>query len=313
MLTALVEDLLRLPEVTVHTSWDSRLPPELPSAVKVSHVSTAEEEWSTFQQLVEECDATYIIAPEFSNILFTRCQHVRDKQKSLLNVTPEAVKLCTDKYQLWEVLVSIGIPTVDTELISDVAAYSPECYPFVVKPADGAGALSTFCVNSKTVWPAVRRHLLDDKEFTTYIAQPLIEGQPCSAIVYVGKTIEVFPVGVQKITIEDVIGYEGGAIPPLDAARQARFDPIVEQIVDVIPELVGLWGVDFIVPDSDPENPLVVEINPRLTTSYVGYRRQTDDNIAERLLFQYRRHPPLRWSKASVTFAPSGEVNVTNE
>ncbi len=281
--------------------------------MKVCPVLSADQEWATFQQLVAECDVVYIIAPEFKNILATRCQYVRDNGKRLLNASPEAVRLCSDKYQLWELLHSSGIPTIETELIADVSTHSPTWFPLIVKPVDGAGALSTFHVESEEKWPAVRRQLLNDDEFATYISQPFIEGESCSALVYVGETVEAFPVGDQQISISDVICYQGGTIPGVDPSRQAKFAPLVEQISNAIPELVGLWGVDFIVPDSEPTKPLVMEINPRLTTSYVGYRRVTDNNIAERLVFQDRRYAPMQWNNQAVRFTPSGEFTLIGD
>jgi predicted ATP-grasp superfamily ATP-dependent carboligase len=48
-----------------------------------------------------------------------------------------------------------------------------------------------------------------------------------------------------------------------------------------VPGLWGYCGVDFI---ETPEGPVVVEINPRLTMSYVGLRDATGINPAELVL-----------------------------
>ena len=50
----------------------------------------------------------------------------------------------------------------------------------------------------------------------------------------------------------------------------------------------------------DAGPPVVVEINPRLTSSYLGYRQLTDDNIPARLLDT--NAPALRWKSEPVTF-----------
>jgi predicted ATP-grasp superfamily ATP-dependent carboligase len=50
----------------------------------------------------------------------------------------------------------------------------------------------------------------------------------------------------------------------------------------VIPGLAGYVGIDLLLPDGG--DPLIVEINPRLTTSYVGYRRIYSTPIPQRWL-----------------------------
>jgi hypothetical protein len=51
---------------------------------------------------------------------------------------------------------------------------------------------------------------------------------------------------------------------------------------------------------------LIVELNPRLTTSYIGYRQLCEDNLMERLLFPDRCGQPLCWRTGSVAFDANG-------
>ncbi len=64
-----------------------------------------------------------------------------------------------------------------------------------------------------------------------------------------------------------------------------RVDIVLEQvlchIVEAIPGLWGYIGVDMIVTDTGP---LVLEINPRLTTAYAGLRESLQHNPVECLL-----------------------------
>jgi len=54
----------------------------------------------------------------------------------------------------------------------------------------------------------------------------------------------------------------------------------------------------------------VIEINPRLTTSYVGLRRLAEFNIAEMMLRLVRaeRLPAIHWRPGPVAFTPDGIV-----
>jgi len=54
-----------------------------------------------------------------------------------------------------------------------------------------------------------------------------------------------------------------------------------EKAVETLEGLKGYVGVDMILTD---EEPVVIEINPRLTTSYVGLRRVTNFNPAETII-----------------------------
>ena len=48
-----------------------------------------------------------------------------------------------------------------------------------------------------------------------------------------------------------------------------------------IPGLWGYVGVDLVIGDNGP---VVLEVNPRLTTSYIGLSRSIGHNVAELLL-----------------------------
>ena len=54
-----------------------------------------------------------------------------------------------------------------------------------------------------------------------------------------------------------------------------------EQVCRAIPGLWGYVGVDLVMTD---RGPVVLEVNPRLTTSYAGIRRSTGWNVAELLI-----------------------------
>ncbi|HLQ45401.1 MAG TPA: hypothetical protein VK137_11770, partial [Planctomycetaceae bacterium] len=63
MLTALVEDLARLPCARVVTTWDARLG-ECPMRCDVRIVNSSAEEETVFRTLVRESAFVWIIAPE---------------------------------------------------------------------------------------------------------------------------------------------------------------------------------------------------------------------------------------------------------
>jgi predicted ATP-grasp superfamily ATP-dependent carboligase len=52
-------------------------------------------------------------------------------------------------------------------------------------------------------------------------------------------------------------------------------------VVETSPNTIGYFGIDMILAD-DPDNDVVIEINPRLTTSYCYLREWSQENLAEK-------------------------------
>jgi hypothetical protein len=73
-----------------------------------------------------------------------------------------------------------------------------------------------------------------------------------------------------------------------------------------VPGIRGYVGIDLVVPDQAPHRPVVVEINPRLTTSYLGYRALAENNLAEWMLLPGRFERCVRWRKDFVEFDADG-------
>ncbi|MBX3438046.1 MAG: ATP-grasp domain-containing protein, partial [Planctomycetaceae bacterium] len=69
--------------------------------------------------------------------------------------------------------------------------------------------------------------------------------------------------------------------------------------------LDGYIGFDIVVPVDDSAHPLIVEINPRLTTSYLGYRKLAAENLAARMLTP-SSDSLWQWLAGDVDFASDG-------
>lgn len=74
---------------------------------------------------------------------------------------------------------------------------------------------------------------------------------------------------------------------------------------------VGYLGIDLVLGD-DPggHDDTVIEINPRLTTSYVGLRALARENLAAAMLaVAHGERPALSWRLAGVQFTADGRLN----
>jgi tyramine---L-glutamate ligase len=118
------------------------------------------------------------------------------------------------------------------------------------------------------------------------------------------------PAVEQRLSTDGRFRYLGGRLPlpePLDhRARQ-----LAERAVHPVQGLHGWFGVDLVLGEaSDGRNDMVIEINPRLTTSYVGLRRLARFNLAEALL-AIATDSPLpcwRWRMEPVFFRADGQI-----
>jgi len=81
----------------------------------------------------------------------------------------------------------------------------------------------------------------------------------------------------------------------------------VMQVCRSIHGLSGYIGFDLILPPNAPQ-PLIVEANPRLTTSYLGYRALAEENLAARILQPARADNPIAWKAETIVFKPDGRL-----
>src|SRR5205823_3360911 len=80
----------------------------------------------------------------------------------------------------------------------------------------------------------------------------------------------------QHVSNDGRFRYLGGTIP-LPAGLAERAIRVAQQTIDCVPGLRGYVGVDIVLGETD----WLIEINPRLTTSYVGLRALAEGNLAE--------------------------------
>ena len=121
-----------------------------------------------------------------------------------------------------------------------------------------------------------------------------------------GGETHAFPVAEQLLSDDTRFFYRGGRIPARDV-DEARIQTAALAACRCVPGLRGYVGVDLIVPADVHSPPIVVEINPRLTTSYLGYRALAVNNLAEWML-PGRTQRPLEWRSGEVEFDAAGNI-----
>lgn len=309
MLAAVVEDFARIPDVVVCTLWAESLgPPPFLSDLPIQTIPVPMgNEAAVFQETARVCDVAFVIAPESDSLLAQRFEWISRTSCRWLGSSLPAIALCTDKLALANHLSECGVSTIPTK--SWNASRSSELdltFPAVIKPRDGAGSQATYLVRDVADYRRLLPTLVAEPALQgNAIHQPYIPGEAVSVAVLIsadGSTAIPLPVCRQHLTGDGRFHYLGGSVPA-DINSPEVIQRTALDACRHVPGLTGYAGVDLVIPESTPNQPLVVEINPRLTTSYLGYRRLTSNNLGEWLLGSPTFSP--NWKRGHVEFEPN--------
>jgi predicted ATP-grasp superfamily ATP-dependent carboligase len=281
MLSAVLDDFRRLPGVEAMT---------LPAGADDGALG----------ELARAADWALLIAPEFDDILGRRCRRVEEVGGRLLGPSSAAVRLTADKGRLAEHLRAAGVPTPTCVPLSG----RPLAFPAVCKPRDGAGSQATFLVRDAADLPRCLAAAAAEGWRGELLLQPFVPGLPASVAFLIGPASCVPLLPAAQLLSEGRFHYLGGRLP-LPGDLGARAVRLARRAVEAVPGLRGYVGVDVVLGDDDQ----VIEINPRLTTSYVGLRALAETNLAEAMLRVATGEEVLpRWREGAVRFSADGRV-----
>ncbi len=284
MLQALLTELKQL-NVEIGVMLDWRYQDIVADDMEKIIVYPEDDFFTLLKNNLYQYDFLWPIAPESEQALTRLIETGKDCNVKILASDLSAIQLCSDKLATINHLSSF----IKTPTTYRVDEFTPD-FPaeWVIKPVDGAGCEQTWYVKDAAAYQSVLNKQLP----SNFIIQSWLPGQAISlsALFRQGK-------GWLLTANEQIINNENGCLS-LTACRVNclssnvdRYQQYIDKIAEAIPELWGYVGVDLI--ESDNKTMTLLEINPRLTTSYAGISQTIGINVAEQILALYQREPDL--------------------
>ncbi|MFX1379211.1 MAG: ATP-grasp domain-containing protein [Promethearchaeota archaeon] len=301
MLRSITADF-KLLDFEIYTTLDYRIS-FLSKFIKADHILNVrknENSLKTFKDCVMKCKYVFIIAPETLNILYNLTEIVKKSGKIILSTNLRGIKYGSSKIISHNIFNNVKISTPKTyripfkeqtlDLDFIIHKFRELKCPIVIKPEDGVGAESiNYFENESQILNFYINFEQKLEKKRNYIIQQFISGSNLSMSIIGSPNLFVNPlilsINSQNINITDKTPEYLGGYTPLE-----NYKDIINQLTNTIEKLKnlnieGYFGIDFI----EDNNKLFtfIEINPRLTTSYIGLRNILNFNCAE-LIFNSR-------------------------
>lgn len=282
MRNAVVGDFRALPNVEVRALLDYRL----------SHLATDDTVLpehgyiEKIEELSNWFDALLIIAPETDGALHSLCDRFSRRNFVLFNSSVESIGLTSDKYATYKYLQAYDIPQIPT-YVQDDELQGSDYSRWVIKPVDGVGCKHLVLLPDQD---GLAREL-EKRAGGQFIVQPFMKGIHASLSLMCrdGRCL-LLSVNEQHLIERDGnLTLRQCIVNAFDGSKWRSFS---ENLVRALPGLQGYVGADVLI---TREQTLLVEVNPRLTTSYVGLRKALGINPAGLMMecFMRRRLPRL--------------------
>ncbi len=268
MLQSVLKDCALLDGVDVVTTIDDRLEVNLGAIEKVV-IRNADGYSQEISKLAAQCDAVWVIAPESDRILQILIEDLTAKNVRLINCDAKSISLTSDKLACTDLLRSYNLLTVENFSIEDAIRYKQKT---VIKHRFGVGGEGLKILQSGA---EALTEVGDDID--NWLIQPFESGDSLSlSILCVNGEAEVLSCNKQIFSESDEPRLKMCQVNAVHVTQELK--KLANDIASVLPGLNAYVGVDFI--DCNGEFK-IVDINPRLTTSYAGLKDVLNVNPAK--------------------------------
>ena len=290
MLIAVCEDFLEA-GVDVVLPLDKRiigLVPDFAGAEKVG-IGDADDLENRLVEIAGDVDVIMLIAPETDCCLSTCIDWLQPFHSKLISPGQEFAKLASNKQATFDYLSAQRFDSypqgIDFEKYwSTKLPVFP--LPAVLKPNDGAGSEEVRLI---TDWGDFERLASDQKpDFKNhqYRLEEFISGTAVSVSIICGPEQNYVLAPTVQIFDQKPFGHYVESGYPVESAIADRAIQLAIQAVSAMPPTQGYIGMDIVISDESSQHDSLIEINPRLTMSYLKLRQIYNDNLAKLILDQ---------------------------
>ena len=158
-------------------------------------------------------------------------------------------------------------------------------FPLIFKPLDGVSCSGSSIVHDKTQVAAAVAQIRKESTDKHVLIQEYVKGTAASvSLIVSNQGVRPISLNKQNLTLSKPGGtssYDGGLVPFDDPLRQEAF-AVAAKAVESFENLKGYVGVDLVLTEKEA---VVIEVNPRLTTSYVGLKHTANFNVAQAIAY----------------------------
>mgnify|MGYP001242337067 CR=1 FL=1 len=217
-------------------------------------------------KLLKSFDLILPVLPEQNMELYAYSKFLSQEKIKMLLSSPETIKLLSDKYKFSTFCEKTDIPSIPSYLSNQINFISNKI--IIEKHRYGIG-----CSHVKKI---AKHHVIDSKKM---IYQPYIKGDDYSLCVYFTKTkFKLLTLNEQDIIVKK----NNLRLRSLKVNIKNNYFLdiyiLIKKIHNNLPGLYGYIGIDIIITG---KGILVVEINPRLTTSFTGISSTLGINLSQ--------------------------------
>ena len=315
MVSAVAADLTE--HFDVDLVWNQRLPvPDFgedypqskPQAVLRFHkVGGRVEAQETLVQLAEQADAILVIAPETDGQLTQLIASLGHCRYKLISPSMDFARLTMDKNAFAEETKASGFAHLPCGLLlssflEEAANEFPFSFPLVVKPVEGAGSERVTFVENRCQLLGLLAELRQSNELEDFRVEQFVQGDAVSVSVIgnakcfsnveflannefdsnqnAGSEASLVLKPLRQKFDREPFGEYRESVDDLSDDQTARAGNLVQRLMPHLPATAGYFGVDMVLSVDGPDFDKVIEVNPRLTMSYLALRKIHSCNLA---------------------------------
>lgn len=279
MLRALAVELSMVVNIQIAVALDPRCSPaEFPESADIHVPRAGESAQQMLARLLVDYDLFWPIAPETDGILQSLAEFAKAYSSLTLLSTTATVRLCASKLATYRYLRRHGIVAAETQRWK--RGLQAPSSPSVVKPDDGVGAEKVYVIEYGRSFAWLET---DNEQHRAYVMQPWIDGRSYSlSCLFRDGNGWLICVNEQFVEHSQQALHLAGLSVNIPHADREVYQLLVDSIARALPGLRGYIGIDLI--ETADGSTIILEINPRLTTSYVGIYLATGINVAQQTI-----------------------------